>query len=68
MEQNEVTKNNLSKKNIIVVVALIVLIVFAYLLGAGVLKPKGQVINSMFEDRSQLVSQVQRITIVKDTA
>ena len=68
MEENNVPKKTKSKKNIVIVIALIVLLIFVYLLGAGVFRTKGKVVNSIFEDRSQLVSQVQRITIVKYTA
>lgn len=55
---------------IIKMVLIVIVLIAVYLLGKNGLnlfKSKATVINSQFEDKSQLITQVQRVTVMEDT-
>lgn len=78
-EQNVKEETNVPKKKcfnlksfvtIFMIVLIIVLIVTVYIFGkkgTNLFKSKATIINSQFEDRSQLITQVERVTVMEDT-
>ena len=77
-EENEKTTEKQRKKkiyimnpfSIIKIIAVIIIIGFTYFIGTkgtSLFKSRATVINSQFEARNQLITQVERITVMEDT-
>lgn len=72
-EKNTSKKKNFNIKSIIKILKILIitiLIIAVYIFGkkgTNLFKSKATIINSQFENRSQLITQVERITVMEDT-
>ena len=72
-ETNVPKKKNFNLKSFMTIFKIVLIIVFiiaVYIFGkkgTNLFKSKATIINSQFEDRSQLITQVERVTVMEDT-